>query len=64
MTIFVWSNGAKFEEVVNQYTSAAYPVGIGPANPSILQSLGSINGSVQLLRNVSLEGTREVVAVS
>ena len=48
LTLFFWVNGAPFEDIVNGYNSAGFPVGIDPRNP-----LGMFNGSAGLGNNSS-----------
>ena len=36
--MFVWQDGAPFDQMMNRYMSAQVPAGIDPAEPTILQS--------------------------
>ena len=49
LTIFMWQNGAPFDDVLARYTSASLPTGIDPNFPSVVQTLGALNGSLNVL---------------
>lgn len=53
MTVFMWANGSPFEEVLGQYTSAAFPDGIDPNSPSSLHTLGTFNASSGIYNNAA-----------
>ena len=46
LTVFVWKNGAPFEDTLNYYTSTAFPLGIDPSNPIALKLTGNISDSM------------------
>ncbi|KAL2046437.1 hypothetical protein N7G274_001884 [Stereocaulon virgatum] len=43
LTVFIWKNGSPFEDTLNDYTSAAFPFGIDPTNPTILKIAKNIS---------------------
>ena len=49
LSIFLWANGASFENVMANYMSAAWPVGIDPTDPG---SLRFVNGTVPSFENM------------
>ena len=59
LSIFLWEDGSRFDQTMNDYMSAPFPAGIDPANPTILQSnllsLGnSTTAGLLLTGNVSI----------
>lgn len=37
LSLFLWQDGAPFDNVMNHYMSASYPQGIDPATPLLLR---------------------------
>ena len=48
VSMFVWMNGAQFQDVLNAYMSVRYPRAIDPKQPT-----GNFNGSASLGNNSS-----------
>ena len=44
--MFLWQNGSPFDSTMNKYTSAAFPTGIDPRTPAILEAFGAFNSSL------------------
>ncbi|KAL9074319.1 MAG: hypothetical protein Q9161_002305 [Pseudevernia consocians] len=55
LTMFLWQNGAVFDNVINMYTSAPFPAGIDPRVPAILKAFGSSNSSVDTFNGTTPE---------
>ena len=53
--MFLWQNGAVFDNVINKYTSAPFPAGIDPKVPAILKAFGSSNSSVDTFNGTTPE---------
>lgn len=45
LSVFVWQDGAEFDQTINNYMSAPFPTGIDPGNPATLQSNISFVGN-------------------
>ena len=56
LTLFLWENGATFDDTMNKYTSADFPAGIDPRFPAILKSFGPFNRTVDTFNGTLPEG--------
>ena len=56
LTMFLWQSGARFDTIMNMYTSAGFPVGIDPRLPSNLKAFGSFSNSVDTSNRTLSEG--------
>lgn len=56
LTMFLWQNGAIFENTINKYTSASFSAGIDPTTPAILKVFGPVDGSVDTSNGTLPEG--------
>lgn len=54
--MFLWQNGAIFENMINKYMSASFSAGIDPTNPAILKVFGPVDGSVDTSNGTLPEG--------
>ena len=53
-TVFLWQDGALFDEAMNAYMSVDWPLGINPSNPlAIMQSNGLGSNATLTLGNSS-----------
>lgn len=46
LSVFVWQDGAEFDQTMNNYMNAPFPTGIDPSNPAVLQSKLSLLGNL------------------
>ena len=55
LSMFVWRDGADFDQTMNEYMRAQFPRGIDPANPAVMFSMLSSVGNLTVGSN-ALEG--------
>lgn len=54
--MFLWRNGAVFDNTMNKYTSAAFPAGIDPRFPAILKAFGPFNKTLDTFNGTLFQG--------
>lgn len=53
LTLFIWEDGALFDDAINDYIGSDSPSGLDPFRPLMLLSTSSSTGNTSLLMSVS-----------